>query len=264
MKTFEEVARFENSFWLQVLGDHARFIHDALAPSEAEKIKEARYFIDAFDQLLVNVNTEDPVLLSNIVTEEVQKLRDYKLIIIGEHLIGKVKIGLGPTFLNHMVNELDEYLVILEYLTKGQSPPTFHELHHHLIWLLDAAGHAGAITDNMDRIEKDIRGKSMAFTKEFEEFYLKAVELKGFLRTNLSKFPALERFNKDVAFEMQLFQCFVDEIEELELSKQALGTFAPLMADHMMREQCYYLMKLAETTEVEDPKCDPTKPRLES
>ncbi|MCK0472769.1 DUF2935 domain-containing protein [Halalkalibacter sp. APA_J-10(15)] len=264
MSSFEQIAAFENGFWLQVLGDHARFIHDALAPSEEEKITEALYYIDAFDQLLENVNREDPIILSQVTAEEVEKLRRFKLSIIEQHLVGEIKIDLGPTFLNHMVNELDEYLMILDYLKKGESPPMFHELHHHLVWLLDAAGHAGAITDNMDRIEKNIRDKSGAFTKEFEEFYLKAVELKGFLRTNLSTFPALDRFNHDVALEMHLFQSFVDEIEELELSKQALGTFAPLMADHMMREQCYYLIKLAESTDIEDPNCDPTKPRLET
>jgi hypothetical protein len=37
------------------------------------------------------------------------------------------------------------------------------------------------------------------------------------------------------------------------------------MADHMAREECYYLMKLAESTEVvKAPYCDPTKPRTKS
>jgi hypothetical protein len=94
-----------------------------------------------------------------------------------------------------MVNELDEYLRILSYLKKGEMPPTLHELHHHLIWLLDAAGHAGAISSNMDRIEKKIREKSDDFTKDFEAFYLKVVEMAGYLWTNLSTFPALEKFN---------------------------------------------------------------------
>ena len=40
----------------------------------------------------------------------------------------------------------------------------------------------------------------------------------------------------------------------------------PLMADHMVREECYYLLKLHEV----DPEsvrladCDPTKPRTEA
>jgi hypothetical protein len=263
LKNFEQTAKSEHGFWLQVLGDHARFIHDSLAPSEKNDIEKAKYFIQTFDQLLARVQSGDLLALSRKAEEEGNKLRQFKLSIIERHLVGKIKIGLGPTFINHMVNELEEYLRILGYLKKGEVPPIFHELHHHLLWLLDAAGHAGAISDNMDRIENKIKEKSDDFTKDFEAFYLKAVEMTGFLRTNLSSFPALDRFNNDVSLEMKLFMNFLNEIEELELSKQALGTFAALMADHMMREECYYLTKLAESTGLQQPNCDPAKPRLQ-
>ncbi|MFE8702711.1 DUF2935 domain-containing protein [Cytobacillus sp. FJAT-54145] len=262
MANFEKVAKFEHEFWLQVLGDHARFIHDSLSPKEKSEIDKANYFIQTFDQLLGRVKVDNLVELSKKAEQEANKLREFKLHLMESHLVGKITIHLGPTFINHMVNELEEYLLILGYLTKGEVPPVFHELHHHLIWLLDAAGHAGAIFDNMDRIEKKIKEKSDDFTKDFEAFYLKAVEMTGYLRTNLSSFPALEKFNDDVSLEMKLFMNFLHEIEELELSKKALGTFAPLMADHMMREECYYLMKLSESTDLKKPNCDPTKPRL--
>ncbi|MGG3988125.1 DUF2935 domain-containing protein [Bacillus smithii] len=262
MADFEKAAKFEHGFWLQVLGDHARFIHDSLGPQEQREIDLARYFIQTFDYLLARVQVDDLVALSNKAKEESNRLREFKLRLIERHLVGKIQIGLSPSFLNHMVNELEEYLRILDYLKNEAVPPIFHELHHHLIWLLDAAGHAGAISDNMDRVEKKIKEKSNDFTKDFEAFYLKAVEMTGFLRTNLSSFPALERFHHDASLEMKLFMNFLNEIEELGLSKQALGTFAPLMADHMLREECYYLIKVAESTELPQPNCDPTKPRL--
>lgn len=264
LASYEQTARFEHGFWLQVLGDHARFLHDSLAPSEHEAIKKAATFISTFDNLLKRVNGDDLVALSREAEKETEELRAFKLDIIKRHLVGKITIHLGPTFINHMVNELEEYLLLLRYLKKGEVPPVFHELHHHLIWLLDGAGHAGAISDNMDRIEKKLKEQSDEFTKDFEAFYLKAVEMTGYLRTNISNFPALEKFNKDVQLEMKLFMGFLNELEELELSKKALGTFAPLMADHMMREECYYLTKLSETTKLEQPNCDPTKPRLET
>ncbi|WP_077213584.1 DUF2935 domain-containing protein [Bacillus dakarensis] len=264
MTNVEESAIFEHTFWLQVLGDHARFIHDSLGPQEKEAIQRAAVFITIFDELLSRVNSSDIIQLSMEAEVEVEKLREFKLEIIERHLIGKITIHLGPTFINHMVNELEEYQLLLGYLKKGEKPPIFHELHHHLLWLLDGAGHAGAISDNMDRIEKKIKAKSDEFTKDFEGFYLKAVEMAGFLRTNLDSFPALERFNEEVSLEMKLFQNFLNEIEELELSMEALGTFAPLMADHMMREECYYLTKLSESTKLPQPDCDPTKPRLKS
>ncbi|KAB2338112.1 DUF2935 domain-containing protein [Cytobacillus depressus] len=259
---YEQTAKFEHRFWLQVLGDHSRFIHDSLAPSENELINEANNFIQMFDQLLGRVNVDNLVELSKMADEGAKKIRQFKLTILERHLIGKVKIHLGPVFMNHMVNEVEEYLLVLEYLKKGVVPPVFHELHHHLLWLFDAAGHAGAISNKMEFAEKRIKKQSDDFTKDFEAFYLKAVELTGFLRTNVTAFPALEKFNKDVSLEMKLFMNFLHEIEELEISKEVLGPFAALMADHMFREECYYLTKLAESTQLEKPNCNPGKPRV--
>jgi len=263
MSSYEQAARFEHGFWLQVLGDHGRFIHDSLAPSQKEEIEAAKYFIYTFDQLLAAVNTADMIQLSRRADEEANRIRAFKLELIRKHLVGNIKIHLGPTFISHMVNEVEEYIRVLSFLQKGEIPPVCHELHHHLVWLLDAAGHAGAINDNMDRIEKMIKARSAEYTKNFESFYLKAVELAGFLRTNVRSFPALAKFNQDVSLEMKLFMGFLAELEELELSKQALGTFDALMADHMSREECYYLIKVAQSTQQPVPLCDPTKPRVQ-
>lgn len=253
MSTYLESAKFEHHFWLQVLGDHARFIHDSLYPSQTEDIAKATDFIRQFDSLLAQVdglNTSNAISFANKVDSSVKQLREFKLSIIKRHLEGEMGIHLTPTFINHMVNELEEYQLVLSYLQSGRVPPIFHELHHHLVWLVDASGHAGAINDRMDGVEKRLKQKSHEFTKHFEEFYLKATELTGYLRTNLTKFPALDRFNNEVEVEMRLFKTFLNELEEMELSAEVLGAFTASMADHMAREEQYYLMKLAESKNV--------------
>jgi hypothetical protein len=146
-----------------------------------------------FDILLYHTNSTDLAQLTDQAKVEVIKLREFKFELLKKHLIGKIKIHLSPTFINHMVNELEEYLRILNYLKAGEVPPIYHELHHHLLWLLDAAGHSDAISSNLDGVEKRIREKSDYFTKNFEAFYLKAVELAGYLRTNLTTYPALKK-----------------------------------------------------------------------
>ncbi|WP_053368052.1 DUF2935 domain-containing protein [Bacillus sp. FJAT-27245] len=259
---FQKTARNEHLFWLQILGDHARFIHEALTPVQTREIRESSRFIQVFDTLLAQARTANPMQLAGTAEAEVLRLREFKLDLLREHLAGKIKIHLPPTFINHMVNELEEYARILKHLRAGEIPPLYHEVHHHLLWLLDAAGHSGAISSNLDSVEKRLKEKSDTFTKHFEQFYLKAVEMAGYLRTNLKEFPALARFNTEAKLEIVLFQQFLEEIEELRLSKEALGTFAPLMADHMFREECYYLMKLSESANLEKPNCDPAKPRL--
>ena len=41
-----------------------------------------------------------------------------------------------------------------------------------------------------------------------------------------------------------------------------LETMTPLMADHMAREETYYLLNLSKTADLPPPKADPTKPRV--
>ncbi|SET24238.1 protein of unknown function [Oceanobacillus limi] len=260
-----ESAAFEHQFWLQVLGDHSRFIRDSLYPTEEEDVAIAKNFVDHFDRLL----EESKSLNNNVIAftkqaeAAVEELKKYKFSIIKRHLNGEIGIHLSPTFINHMVNELEEYLLVISYLKEGKAPPIFHELHHHLVWLADAAGHAGAINDELDKVEQRLKEKSSTFAKHFDNFYLKAVELTGYLRANVTSFPALHRFNDDVEVEIKLFQTFLHEVEEMELSDKVLSTFSALMADHMYREECYYLTKLAESSNTLPPDCDPTKPRTE-
>lgn len=231
-----------------MLGDHGRFIHDSLAPSETEKIETANSFIYYFDQLLMAskqpLNKEELILLVQQARMASEEIRLFKLLLIKEHLVGDIKISLPPSFINHMVNEVEEAIRVFSYLEQGQEIPLVHPLHHDLLWLLDAAGHAGAIDADLDRVEKQLKEKGQQFMKDWEDFYLKAVELAGFLRANIEKFPALDKFHEDIELEMTIFKVFLKELEEMKIKKEALGTFTPLMADHMAREETYYLKKI--------------------
>ncbi|KOS59940.1 DUF2935 domain-containing protein [Lysinibacillus agricola] len=250
MSNYVQHAVFEHRFWLGILRDHGQFIHDSLYPSEKEDIKRASSFIHQFSQLLAYVNSLDAsnaVSFSLTVDESVEQFKQFKFLILRRQLTGNINIHLPPSFVNHMVNELEEYQNVLNYLKKGEVPPIFHELHHHLVWLLDASGHAGIIHDDLDGVERRLRQKSTTFAQHFEQFYLKAVELTGYLRSNIDAFPALNRFNQDVEIEMKLFKIFLRELEEMELSAEVLGTFTAPMADHMLREEQYYLSKLAQS-----------------
>ncbi|ENH98045.1 hypothetical protein J416_02339 [Gracilibacillus halophilus YIM-C55.5] len=247
---YVDSAVFEHQFWLQILGDHARFIHDSLYPSAKNDIETAKHFISQYDQFLNQVKdmTESHAIsFSKKIEKVTQQFRQFKLSLIKRHITGQMPIHLSPTFVNHMVNELEEYLRIIDYLKEGEIPPIFHELHHHLVWLVDASGHAGAINDRLDGVEKRLKKKSREFTKHFDQFYLKAIELTGYLRTNVTSFPALNKFNNDIEIELGLFKTFLNELEEMELTAEVLGTFSASMADHMAREEQYYLMKLAES-----------------
>lgn len=262
---FEKSLLFEHRFWLQVLGDHSRFILNTLSPKAKDNIERATYFKNTFDSLLNRargpVSGRELDELNQVIVNEVQRLRAFKLQLIKEHIAGKIDINLPPTFINHMVNELDEYLKILNCFMNN-SVPEAHPLHHHLLWLLDGYGHASAIYSNLDDVEADLKKKSHEFAKNFGDLHMKAMEFAGYLRTGVNKFPALSRLNKQAELKMLMFMEFLKELEGMRLSKEALGIIMPLMLDHMYREECYYLTKLSQVAEVKRPGCDPGKPRV--
>ncbi|MGZ9586486.1 DUF2935 domain-containing protein [Paenibacillus marinisediminis] len=263
----EQAELFEHRFWLQILGDHARFIFNTLSPKETADIQTAQQFIQAFDQLLHqarNIQSDSQLgPLNQQAYSLTTNLRQFKLNILQRLLFGKITIALTPTFINHMVNELEEYLRILDSLLEGKQVPQFDALHHDFLWLPDAAGHAAAISSDLDFVEKRLIQKSQKFEEHFQQFYLKSIEMAGYMRTQLSDFPAFRRFHSDIDMEMNLFRAFLKELEDLELSAEVLDRISPLMPDHMMREECYYLIKLAQLGLVPDPKCNPDHPRVE-
>nr|WP_223823606.1 DUF2935 domain-containing protein [Rummeliibacillus sp. TYF-LIM-RU47] len=243
-------AVYEHDFWLEILMNHGQFIRDSLYESEKEAIEKAKGFIERFKELHEKVKALDIASAPRFASEAneaAEQLKQFKFDIIRRQLEGKIGIHLTPSFIGHMVLELEEYQNVLGYLEKGEVPPIFHELHHHLLWLRDAYGHAGTINDNMDGVEKRLKEKSHLFTQHFEQFYLKAVELTTFLQANIDSFPALKRFNNEVDVEMNLFKTFLLELEEHELSAEVLSNFTAPMAEHMAKEEQYYLLKLAES-----------------
>lgn len=261
---------FEHRFWLQVMGDHAIFMLHTLSPTETEYIQKVQYFIQCYDQLLEQARRMDQATaeqwkeLARHAHGLTEQFRGLKLEMISDHLECDINIGLPPSFLNHMVNELEEYLRVLQYLVRGEQVPYFHPVHHHNVWLLDAAGHAAAVQAELDPTEKKWAESAEAFEKTFEDFYIKAQEMAGFLRARHDLFPALQQFNKETSLEIALFYNFLKELEEMRLECRKLGTLMPLMADHMAREECYYLIKLHEIDpeNVKKTTCDPTQPRV--
>jgi hypothetical protein len=267
-----KVSYFEQRFWLQILGDHARFMFNSFSPEEVEPINQAHYFIQAFDHLLEQArkmeaaSPEKWMELAQHVYGLTEQFRQFKLQILSEHLECQVMTHLPPTFYNHMVNEIEEYMRILSYLVRGEVAPKLHPVHHHSIWLIDAAGHAAAVRSNLDPTEKKLAHRAKEFEKTFEQFFIKAKEMAGFIRARQDLFPALQEFNKEASLEIILFYSFLEELEEMRLDCRVLGTLTPLMADHMSREECYYLIKLHEIDpeNVKITSCDPTKPRVET
>lgn len=262
---YAEAALMENRFWLQIMGDHSRFIFFTLAPSEAEFIATAQKFILLFDELL---DKSYQKLSENELAELIENayqatfhLREFKLELLRMSINSDLKAQLPPSFYNNMLNELEEYLQILMALQNGNAKP-LHPLHYHMLWLSDAAGHAASVAVALDFVEKDMIDRSYRFEMQFQDLYLKALTMNGYLRTQLASFPAMGRLNDQASGSITVFMEFLDTLRDQRSDNKILGTLMPLMADHMSREECYYLYKLSQSTgTIRKPECDPTRPR---
>jgi len=217
----------ENEFWFLIFHDHLTFIITSLAPEEVELIESAQF---------IQAQLRGPQDLPGLI----EQIRLLKQEILKRHLVGNVKIHLPPTFINHMLNELEEYQRVLA------GNPT-HVLDCHQLWLLDAAGHASAVACNLDDTEMLRKKQFKAFGKKFKKLYLKTLEFIGFTRGVGVAYPALEQLTTEASTEARIFTQVLRELEEQRLNKTALGTILPLMIDHMIREECYYLAKLGQS-----------------
>lgn len=265
--SIKEISLFEHRFWLQVLGDHSRFILNALSSKETHFINEANQFINLFDDLLgkarKQISVENLHELNYKAYSVAMKIRELKLTILSKQIENKIYINLSPTFINHMLNELEEYIKILNDLIKCSLPHT-RDIHLHLLWLPDGVGHAETIASTLDMTQKELIKKGKEYSKLFTDLYLRTVEYNGYTITGICEFPALKKFNTYADNIMNCFKNFLKELECAILEKKVLGTIYPLMTDHMFREECYYLTKLSMVSDTEHSGCDATKPRIEA
>lgn len=181
---YNEFAISQHQFWFQILGDHSKFILGASPPSESEIAHTANYFRELFDSLLdrsrKNLNDKDLMELNNESLEAACKLRIFKLNILSSQLTKNIKFNLSSTFLNHMLNELEEYMIILNFLIKKEKYVQ-HPLHFHLLWLSDGYAHVSILNSTLDMVEKESVNTVREYEQEFNTLYIKAVELMGYL-----------------------------------------------------------------------------------
>lgn len=257
----------EHRFWLQIMGDHARFIFYSLAPNEVEYLQRSQDFIISFDELLdqsrKSLNTPELEILNRQAFQLLHQFREFKLLLLALTLGSEIKVHLPSSFFNDMLNELEEYITVLQSLM-AEKQILFHPIHYHLLWLTDAVGHAASVAANLDLIEKDMIDKSHCFEMQFTDLLMKASMMNGYLRTELHSFPSLSRLNEHAGEATLLFKEFLEDIRDQRMDGRILGTLFPLMADHMAREECYYLWKLSLTGGLmKRPDCDPQRHRIE-
>ena len=232
---------FENRFWLQILGDHSRFIENALAPSETELIGRVKRLKEELDFLLKEAHKGS--LTSNRVLSVVEEVKNLKLDILRRHLNGEIKIALPPTFISHMLNELEQFeKILLNPDTKS------HILEDHYLWQSDAKGHAISLLQKLDPTEKKLMKEIKKIKKAFGAGFNATIEYIGYLRTGELEFPALDKLNDESLVELLVFLKVLETMKEERSTLKILGSLDVLLVDHMARETLYCMKKILDHT----------------
>lgn len=276
-------------FWAGVFRDHATFIYDGLSPKERRAAEVAAAFQHRFSTLHEEAEglarsmglrgpagsrpvtgADDLPLLERLqgaelaqyqqaaeslarrMTDAIQSLKAFKEELIGQKLSCAITLRLSPTLLQHMVNEAEEgYRTLTGLREAANLPPSLEALHHHLLWLPDASGHAASLHSGLDPTEQQLLDATTQFKRIFDGMEIKALELYSMLRIAPRMVGALRRLNRDTMTEIATFRAFLAEMREHLEGCEILGSLTPLFADHMLREELYYTEQITALQEQE-------------
>ncbi|MDF2546030.1 MAG: hypothetical protein K0R93_928 [Anaerosolibacter sp.] len=244
----------EIEFWTRIMRDHGEFQYTNLSPKEVDTIQTASYFMNLFNGLHEEVKSLagelSPPVLSNLISKNMMALGQFiqfKRGLLARLMQCDIELGFPPSFINHMINEAMEYHRVL-CMTQGTIlfNKTLENIRLHKIWLPDASGHASSIAAALDPIETELIHKAEKFMKRFDNLFKKAFEMfKMFERTGLED-GGLQYFNQEVEEELQKFIGYLEKIKEVRshCKVYATGMASPLMPDHMIREEKYYIYRI--------------------
>ncbi len=243
------------------MDDHLFILLDALNFGEKDEIATAQSMIKTYNDLLARAwgpLTEAQLNQLNLdAYNATQEIRKFKLHILSRQLTGKIAIDIASGLTSRLINEAEYYMDILAaYMQKKKY--IIQPVQLHLLWLIDAAGHAEIIANGINYSNTDLKTKTLQYQKEFSDLYVRAMEMKGFLRIGVKDFPAFDQFNADVNQHLTDFTEYFVELNSKIIDNSVPSTVSTLVLDHMYREECYYLTELSKVSKIKPPACDPT------
>lgn len=239
-------------FWSGIMRDHCEFFLISLSHRETEFINTAQFYKNSFVNIRNNsktlIETYSPIETTDLINKVIQLLLNFinfKRLAIRKLLQCNIELNLTPTFINHMINEAMEfYRDLCTINTIIPANRTIQNIMLHKIWLPDASGHAASISAQLDPTEAPLIKEADDFKKTFDNLYIKAVELGQMLERTCLDNASLEWLNKEVEMRLHEFICFLDKVLKLRAYCKALGSLKPLIPDHMIREEKYYLANI--------------------
>ncbi|MFD0588835.1 DUF2935 domain-containing protein [Paenibacillus sp. GCM10027627] len=243
----------EHSFWLEILEDHAHFMHDFLSPTEEKWVHAAGQYIEAFRGLRNRLSQLNPLL--NVQSPEMKEISQaiYPVALgyyrfEGEaqrlRILNEINLNLTPSYLNGTLNENQEYLRLLQYYIHGRQPVPLSLMDLLDLWLEDQLGHAVLLQNVLDPVEIGYSEQADSYAKAFQAHMLKNDAIKGYLRFITPGFAVQMQLARAVSETTAQFYQMVLKIIELFQESSILSRATLRFLEHHLPETCYFIRKL--------------------
>jgi len=229
-------------FWTYILAEHAMFQSNAFSHKEENYIAEAEQFNHTFRTYNQAIATKQSVDLHALESDTINFI-DFKKKIITGLLQHKVLINFSPSFINHMVNEADEFLSILRFgacPVKTENPTLYIKT-----WLADASGHASTLAGFVDLAETPTIQQAESFKNMFDRLGKKASEM-HMISENLNANVNIELLKEEVTEALDAFIQFCITTGRLLDKRQIMsaGTLSSDITNHFINEHQYFMHKM--------------------
>ncbi|PLS02751.1 DUF2935 domain-containing protein [Neobacillus cucumis] len=245
----------EHLFWLEILQDHAIFVRDHLSVTERNEISISEGFNQSFQRLLNSLKELNPTwdYASTEMVAFAKKAYStaYEYFRFEGHLQNlriknEINLNLSPTYLNGTLNENQEYLRILSYLSNGQQPIPLRLDQLLDLWLEDQLGHIILLKNLVDPIELTVDRQTDLYAQRFQMFILQNHHIKGFLRFTEQGFPRQKELALEVGRTVIEMNLYIRSILEKYNGDRVLNKTTLRFIEHHFPETCYFVKKLAE------------------
>ena len=234
--------KYDLLFWTDILSEHAKFQINAFSHKEGNYISTAERFYHNFikyNQTIEYGKNVDMYALEN----DVIKFISFKKEIIFNLLHHNILINFSPSFINHMVNEANEFLGMFRSgicPEKTQNPSLYIK-----IWLADASGHASTLSAFLDLAEVPNIQHAEFFKDMFDKLGKKASEI-TMIKENMETHVDVSFLKEETIEALDEFILYVEKIGELLDSKRimSVGTMSSEITTHFVKEHRYFINKL--------------------
>jgi hypothetical protein len=225
------------TFWRGIFRDHAVFIGANLGPDERPEVERAHALREQFERL-----AGDRLLEGTIGGAR-------ELIAFTRHLLQRLlacqlTIHLHASVLSEMIEEEEEFLREVGVLPRPAT--TFARLlHHHRLWLEDAALHCSMVLASLDPSEHLLREQFAQYEHALGKLCDQARHQSEAYEQTDQQFAAAKGLTREA---MRWVGAHVKALERLEtlIDRCEVVISAPsLLPNHMIREESRYLRQVA-------------------